>query len=44
MLYNEKEEVYIKIRAELLSRGHFILVMSFHFAEIAFCNEMFPYQ
>ncbi|RBO99999.1 hypothetical protein DET59_12922 [Rossellomorea aquimaris] len=43
------EDVYIKIRAELLNLTHvagdsFILVMSFHFAEIPFKEEGFPYR
>ncbi|MGM8213437.1 hypothetical protein ACLIBH_11735 [Virgibacillus sp. W0430] len=43
------EDVYIKIRVELLNTTHatgepFILVMSFHFAEIPFKEEVFPYR
>lgn len=43
------EDVYIKIRVELLNTTHvagdsFILVMSFHFAEIPFKEEEFPYR
>lgn len=44
-VYNGTEEVYIKIRVELL--GEFgnttTFVMSFHFAEKPFSPEMFPY-
>ncbi|MDV2582183.1 hypothetical protein [Alkalibacillus haloalkaliphilus] len=43
------EDVYIKIRVELLNTTHvagdsFILVMSFHFAEIPFEEDDFPYR
>ncbi|WP_240373964.1 hypothetical protein [Bacillus piscicola] len=43
------EDVYIKIRVELLNITHaagdgFILVMSFHFAEIPLKEDDFPYR
>jgi len=43
------EDVYIKIRLELINTTHasgdsFILVMSFHFAEQAFDDSVFPYK
>ena len=45
-VYNGTQEVYIKIRVELLgSYGNTTtFVMSFHFAEKAFTSEMFPYK
>ena len=45
-VYNGKDDVYIKIRVELLGMyGHATtFVMSFHFAERAFTPEMFPYK
>lgn len=45
-VYNGKDDVYIKIRVELLGMyGHTTtFVMSFHFAERAFTPEMFPYK
>lgn len=45
-VYNGKEDVYIKIRVELLGMyGHTTtFVMSFHFAEKAFTADMFPYK
>ncbi len=45
-VYNGKDDVYIKIRVELLdSNGQTTtFVMSFHFAEKAFTPEMFPYR
>ena len=45
-VYNGKEDVYIKIRVELLSEygNHTAFVMSFHYAEIPFTPEMFPYR
>lgn len=45
-VYNETDDVYIKIRVELLGQfGNSItFVMSFHFAEKAFTPEMFPYK
>ena len=43
------EDVYIKIRVELVSLAHangnnFILVMSFHFSERDFDESDFPYK
>ena len=45
-VYNGKDEVYIKIRVELLGiyGSATTFVMSFHFAEKAFTKEMFPYR
>lgn len=45
-VYNGKGDVYIKIRVELLSTygHHTTFVMSFHYAEIPFSPEMFPYK
>ena len=45
-VYNNTEDVYIKIRVELLgAHGNTTtFVMSFHFAEKAFTPEMFPYK
>ena len=45
-VYNGDEEVYIKIRVELLGLygNTTTFVMSFHFAEKAFTPEMFPYR
>ena len=45
-VYNGKGDVYIKIRVELLSEygNHTTFVMSFHYAEIPFIPEMFPYK
>lgn len=44
----DTDEVYIKIRVELASAlgtgGHITFVMSFHFAEVPFCEEIFPYK
>ncbi|MBR3515735.1 MAG: hypothetical protein IKO10_05420 [Lachnospiraceae bacterium] len=44
--YNGKEEVYIKIRVELLGEygNTTTFVMSFHFAERPFTPDMFPYR
>lgn len=46
--YNGSEDVYIKIRVELLSSSgfgtHTAFVMSFHYAMIPFEKEMFPYR
>lgn len=44
--YNGTEDVYIKIRVELLGLygNTTTFVMSFHFAEKAFTPEMFPYK
>ena len=45
-VYNGKDDVYIKIRVELLGMygSTTTFVMSFHFAERAFTSEMFPYR
>lgn len=45
-VYNGKDDVYIKIRVELLGiyGNPTTFVMSFHFAEKAFTPEMFPYR
>lgn len=45
-VYNGTEDVYIKIRVELLGLygRATTFVMSFHFAEKAFTREMFPYK
>ena len=45
-VYNGKDDVYIKIRVELLgSYGNMTtFIMSFHFAEKPFFPEMFPYR
>lgn len=45
-VYNGKDDVYIKIRVELLGiYGRMTtFVMPFHFAERAFTREMFPYK
>lgn len=45
-LYNGDEEVYIKIRVELLGLygNTTTFVMSFHFAEKSFTPDMFPYR
>lgn len=45
-IYNGKDDVYIKIRVELLGTygNTTTFVMSFHFAERAFQPEMFPYR
>ena len=45
-VYNGTDDVYIKIRVELLGMyGQTkTFVMSFHFAERAFAAEMFPYR
>ena len=44
--YNGKGDVYIKIRVDLLSEygNHTVFVMSFHYAEIPFTPDMFPYR
>lgn len=44
-----KDDVYIKIRVELISSAHasgenFILVMSFHYSEWKFEDTNFPYK
>lgn len=45
-IYNGEDDVYIKIRVELLGEygNTTTFVMSFHFAEKAFQPEMFPYK
>lgn len=45
-VYNGKDDVYIKIRVELLGKfgNALTFVMSFHFAEKAFESAMFPYR
>jgi hypothetical protein len=45
-VYNGKDDVYIKIRVELLGMygNTTTFVMSFHFAEKKFTSEMFPYR
>ena len=45
-VYNGNDDVYIKIRVELLGMygNTTTFVMSFHFAEKAFTPEMFPYR
>ncbi|MBO4678141.1 MAG: hypothetical protein J5626_00570 [Lachnospiraceae bacterium] len=45
-VYNGNEDVYIKIRVELLGLygNTTTFVMSFHFAEKAFTPDMFPYR
>lgn len=45
-VYNGVDDVYIKIRVELLAAygNHTTFVMSFHFAMNAFSPEMFPYR
>ena len=45
-VYNGTDDVYIKIRVELLGTygNTTTFVMSFHFAEKKFAPEMFPYK
>lgn len=47
-VYNGQDEIYIKVRVELLSSrafgDHTVFVMSFHFAEKPFSEEHFPYK
>lgn len=45
-VYNGTDDVYIKIRVELLSEygNHTAFVMSFHYAVTPFTSEMFPYR
>ena len=45
-VYNGKDEVYIKIRVELLGMygNATTFVMSFHFAEKPFAPDVFPYR
>ena len=46
--YNENDDVYIKVRVELIntdySGQHTVFVMSFHFAEWKFDKSCFPYK
>ena len=45
-VYHGKGDVYIKIRAELLAAygNHMVFIMSFHYAEIPFTDELFPWR
>lgn len=45
-VYNSNEDVYIKIRVELLGQygKATTFIMSFHFAEKAFTPDLFPYR
>lgn len=45
-IYEGKGDVYIKIRVELLSEfgKQTVFVMSFHYDEIPFSPDMFPYR
>ena len=45
-VYNGKDDVYIKIRVELLTSygNHFVFIMSFHYAIKPFTADMFPYR
>lgn len=45
-IYNSNDDVYIKIRIELLGMygSATAFVMSFHFAEKTFRPDMFPYR
>lgn len=45
-VYNGTDEVYIKIRVELLglNGNHTTFVMSFHYAQAPFSQETFPYR
>ena len=47
-VYHGTEEVYIKIRVEMIdlrSFGqHTVFVMSFHYAQTSFSKEVFPYR
>lgn len=45
-VYNCTDEVYIKIRVELLGLdgNHTTFVMSFHYAQTPFSQETFPYR
>ena len=44
-VYHGDRDVYIKLRVELtaMNGSHFTFVMSFHYAEIPFSEENFPY-
>lgn len=45
-VYDGNKDVYIKIRVELLSNNgnHIVFVMSFHYAETPFTDDMFPFR
>lgn len=45
-VYNSNEDVYIKLRVELLGQygNTTTFIMSFHFAETPFTPDMFPYR
>lgn len=45
-VYNGTDDVYIKIRVEVLGMygGATVFILSFHFAEKAFTADMFPYR
>ena len=45
-VYNGKDDVYIKVRVELLGLygNTTVFIMSFHFAEKPFSPKMFPYK
>ena len=47
-VYNKTDEIYIKIRVELLDPANFgretAFVMSFHYAVTSFAKEDFPYK
>ena len=47
-VYNSKDDVYIKIRVELfdprMAGAATAFIMSFHFAETAFDDSIFPYK
>ena len=45
-VYNGRDEVYIKIRVEVLNMygNPTTFVMPFHFAEKSFSEDMFPYK
>lgn len=45
-VYNSEDEVYIKIRVELLGLdgNHTTFVMFFHYAQTPFSQETFPYR
>ena len=45
-IYNGTDDVYIKIRVELLTAygSHSVFIMSFHYAVTPFTSDMFPYR
>ena len=48
-VYNSSENVYIKIRVEVMKSGsfgvdHIVFIMSFHYSTIPFDRLTFPYQ